>query len=40
MATVDLIDFDQAILEVREAISEEEDEKERRRLQRLVTKLD
>ena len=40
MAAVDLIDFDQAILEIKEAISEEEDEKEQRRLQRLATKLE
>lgn len=40
MATVDLIDFGQAILEIKEAVSEEGDERERRRLQRLVAKLE
>jgi predicted metal-binding transcription factor (methanogenesis marker protein 9) len=38
MTGVDIINFDQTILELKEAISEEEDEKEKRRLQRLLSK--
>jgi hypothetical protein len=34
-----LINFDQAILELQDAISEEEDEREQRRFQRLIVKL-
>ena len=35
-----IMNFDEVILEAKEVISEEEDEKEQRRLQRLVTKLE
>ena len=35
-----LVNFDQAILDLEEAITEEEDKKEQRRLQRLVSKIE
>jgi len=40
MEKLDVMNFDEVILELKEVISEEEDDKERRRLQRLVTKLE
>ena len=40
MKKLGIMNFDEVILEVKEAISEEEDEREQRRLQRLASKLD
>ncbi len=40
MEKLGIMNFDEVILEAKEVISEEEDEREQRRLQRLVTKLE
>jgi len=40
MEKLSIMNFDEVILELKEAISEEADEKEQRRLQRLASKLD
>ena len=40
MEKLGIMNFDEVILEVNQVISEEEDEREQRRLQRLVTKLE